>query len=63
MTKQIHRPGEIAGTSGQYELVGPRGGRRGLEVTVTKGEPFPPTPEPGLGYILNDKTKHSPKKK
>ena len=63
MTKQIHRPGEIADTSGQYERVGSRGGRKGTEVTVTKGEPFPPTPEPGQGYILNDTTKHSPKKK
>ncbi len=59
MTKQINRPGTKAVTSGQYELVGSRGGRKGTEVTVTKGEPFPPSPLPGQGYILIDKTKHS----
>jgi hypothetical protein len=58
----IHRPGQIAATSGQYEVVGPRGGRTGNEVTVTSKEPFPPTPHSGQGFILVDKTKHSPEK-
>jgi hypothetical protein len=60
--KKVHRPGQIADTSGQYGVVGPRGGDKGREVTVTRGEPFPPTPEPGQGFVINDKTRHSPKK-
>jgi len=55
---EIFKPGEEAPTSGQYEIVGPRGGRTGEERTVTKGEPLPPTPEKGMGFILVDKTKH-----
>jgi len=52
------KPGETAPQSGQYEIVGPKGGRTGEERTVTKKEPLPPTPERGQGYILVDKTKH-----
>lgn len=44
--------------SGQYEQVGPRGGHTGHEVTSTKGNPLPPTPKAGMGYVLVDKTKH-----
>jgi hypothetical protein len=57
MTK-VFKPGEEATTSGQYEIVGPRGGRTGEERTVTKGEPLPPTPEKRMGFVLVDKTKH-----
>lgn len=53
-----YRPGEEAERSGQYEIVGPRGGRTGVERTVVKGEPFPPTPEAGQQYILVDPTKN-----
>lgn len=52
------RPGQSAPRSGQYEQVGPRGGRTGEERTVTRGEPLPPTPKPGMGYVLVDPTKH-----
>jgi len=52
------KPGEKADTSGQYERIGPRGGRTGHEVTVVKGEPLPPTPRPGETYVISDKTKH-----
>jgi hypothetical protein len=52
------KPGETARRSGQYEIVGPRGGGTGNERTVTKGEPLPPTPKPGQGYKLVDPTKH-----
>lgn len=52
------KPGQPAPKSGQYGLVGPRGGDTGKERTVTKGEPLPPTPKPGMGYKLNDPTKH-----
>ena len=55
---ETHKPGEKAPQSGQYGIVGPRGGDKGVERTVTKGEPFPPTPEPGDKYKLNDPTKH-----
>ena len=61
MTKAKHKPGEKAPESGQYEITGPRGGRTGEERTVTKGEPLPPTPEPGQLYIIVDKTKHKGK--
>lgn len=56
-TKTFH-PGEKAPYSGQYEIVGPRGGHTGVERTVTKGEPLPPTLAPGQEYRLADKTKH-----
>jgi hypothetical protein len=52
------KPGETAPRSGQYEILGTRGGRTGDERTVTKGEPLPPTPKAGQEYILVDKTKH-----
>lgn len=53
-----HRPGQKAPASGQYEIVGPRGGRTGDERTVVRGEPFPPTPEPGQRYRIADRTKN-----
>jgi len=48
-----YRPGEIAPTSGQY-----RNTSTGYEVTVTAGEPFPPTPQAGQVYVLVDRTRH-----
>jgi hypothetical protein len=53
-----HKPGEKAPDSGQYGIVGPRGGLTGVEVTVTKGETLPPTPKAGQVFVLVDKTKH-----
>ena len=53
-----YKPGEKAPRSGQYEIVGPRGGGTGDERTVTRGEPMPPTPQSGQGYKLVDPTKH-----
>jgi len=58
MAKKTYSPGEIAPESGQYEIVGPRGGRTGKERTVVKGEPMPPTPQKGQKYIIVDPTKH-----
>ncbi len=55
-TKDI-KPGEIAQRSGQYQQIGPRGGK-GMEVTVVKGEPLPPTPKKRMTYTLVDPTKH-----
>ena len=48
------KPGKTAPRSGQYEIVGPRGGGTGVERTVTRGEPMPPPPEPG---------QHAPKRR
>ena len=56
--KDEYRPGEPCPTSGQWEIVGPRGGGTGKERTVVKDEPFPPTPEPRQKYKLVDRTKH-----
>lgn len=58
MQRKSFKPGEKSPRSGQYGIVGPRGGKTGQERTVVKGEPFPPSPEPGQEYILNDPTKH-----
>jgi hypothetical protein len=55
------KPGQKAQISGQYGIMGPRGANTHQERTVTKGEPFPPTPKPGQSYVLNDRTKHGPK--
>lgn len=55
--KSGFRPGETAPNSGQYREIGPRG-RKGREVTTTKGEPLPPTTKPGSTYQLVDPTKN-----
>lgn len=52
------KPGQTAPRSGQYGIVGPRGGDTGKERTVTRGEPLPPTPQRGQRYVLNDATKN-----
>ena len=57
MSADFFKSGEKALTSGQYEMVGPRGGRTGVERTVVKNEPLPPTLESGQRYVLVDKTK------
>lgn len=58
MTPKKLTPGTPAPASGQYKVVGPRGGDKGCEITSTKGKPLPPTQNPGDGYVLTDKTKH-----
>ncbi|WP_394699493.1 YjzC family protein [uncultured Desulfobacter sp.] len=57
MTK-TYKPGEKAPRSGQYGIVGPRGGKTGEERTVVRGEPLPPTPKSGQKFTLDDPTKH-----
>ena len=58
----MYKPGEKAPVSGQYEIVGPRGGKTSEgERTVVEREPFPPTPQSGQQYKLVDKTKHKGK--
>lgn len=50
-------PGTPAPNSGQYQQIGPRGGK-GKEVTVVRHEPLPPTPSKGSTYNLVDPTKN-----
>lgn len=58
MAKQPMKPGTPAPCSGQFGIIGSRGGDTGKERTVVKGEPLPPTPKSGQGYVLNDPTKN-----
>lgn len=62
MNKPTLTSGDRAPHSGQYEIVGPRGGGTGEERTSTRGKPLPPTPKPGQGYKLVDPTKHKGKR-
>lgn len=50
------RPGTPAPVSGQY-----RNPSTGTEVTGVARKPLPPTPRPGQGYVLVDRTKHRSK--
>ncbi len=52
MTK-TYKPGEIAPVSGEYEIVGSRGGDTGKERTAIQGKPLPPTPKPGQTYAIH----------
>lgn len=54
----LYKPGEIVPTSGQYEVIGSDGSSQKREITSTKGEHFPPSPESGMHYKLVDKTLH-----
>ena len=56
--KPVYRSGQKAPRSGQYPIVGPRGGDTGEERTIVRGEPFPPTPKPKQGFGPPDVTKH-----
>lgn len=53
-----YKPGQDAPRSGQYVIVGPRGGVTGEERTSTRGNPLPPTPKAGQTYRLVDATKN-----
>lgn len=52
------KPGEITKRSGQYEILGPRGGKTGEEITSVKNKPLSPARKPGITYKLVDPTKH-----
>jgi hypothetical protein len=56
MSKQPLKPGQITPASGQYVVVGPRGGSTGDEITSVQGHPLPPTAKPGQGFVLVDPT-------
>ena len=55
--KSGFKPGQKAPASGQYQKIGPRGGK-GPEVTSVKGEPLPPTNTKGSTYKLVDPSKN-----
>lgn len=55
------RPGQATPASGQYQEIGPRGGKK-AEVTAIEGKPLPPTHQHGSTYNLVDPTKHQSKK-
>lgn len=48
------KPGTPAPNSGLYDIVGPKGGDTGKQVTNPEGHRLPPTPKPGQAYILKD---------
>lgn len=52
----------VATTSGRYELINLAGSSEEREVTSTKGEHFPLTPESGMHYKLVDLTHHKNQK-
>jgi hypothetical protein len=52
------KPGQKAPASGQYEIVSRTGKETGVERTVVRGDPLPPTPAKGQSYKLTDRTKH-----
>jgi hypothetical protein len=56
--KKSFRPGETVPESGLYEIMGPRGGDTGKEVTAVKGKTFPPQPRPGETYKLAERARH-----
>jgi hypothetical protein len=62
MAGKIYKPGQPAPKSAQFGVVGPKGGKTGSEVTGVKGKPLPPTPKPGMGYTMDDVTKHKSNK-
>lgn len=53
MATKTYKPGQQVPKSGQAE-----NRRTHNEVTVTKGERFPPTPRKGDQYVITDPTKH-----
>lgn len=58
-SKPMYNPGTPAPRSGQYRIVGPRGGDvGGAERTSTRGNPLPPTPVAGQNYQLIDPTRN-----
>ena len=56
------KPGQSIPDSGQYEIVGPRGGKTDEgEVTLVKNKTAPPTPKSGQQFKPVDMTKHKKK--
>jgi hypothetical protein len=59
MAKVRFRPGEKAPVSGQYPIIGPRGGDTGKEVTLVRAVGGSPRRRSrGGGFGTPDRTKH-----
>lgn len=54
---QTFKTGETAPASGQYAILGPRGGKTNKEITLIKGRRFPPS-KSGTQYRMSDRTKN-----
>lgn len=50
---KTYKPGEQAPISGEFGIVGPRGGETGQERTAIRGRPLAPTPKPGQRYVID----------
>jgi hypothetical protein len=57
MTK-TSKPGQTIPRSGLYDIIGPRGGDTGKQITAVKGKTFPPQKRDGITYRLTDPAKH-----
>jgi hypothetical protein len=55
---QPMKPGQPVSRPGQYEEVGPKGGKTGHEVTMPGGHKLPPSSKPGNEFILVDPSKN-----
>lgn len=51
------KPGQTAPKSGQYQEIGPKGGK-GPEITLPKGHTVPPGSKPGSTFKLVDPSKN-----
>jgi hypothetical protein len=58
MAKIALKPGHKAPVSGQYGIIDKDGRDTGIERTVVRGEPLPPTPQKEQTFVLKDRTKH-----
>lgn len=62
MSKIILTPGEKSPVSAQISHYNPKTGTiSNTEAVVSKGEIVPPTPKPGIKWIVVDLTKHKRK--
>lgn len=52
------KAGDVAPASGKYIEIGPRGGK-GREITLSKGDPFPPVQKRGRTYLSVDGEKQA----
>lgn len=50
MAKSPLKSGHSAPKSGDYTIIGPRGGTIKTGITMDKGETLPPTPKPGQHF-------------
>jgi hypothetical protein len=46
------KPGKTAPAPGLFDVIGPKGGDTGKQVTGVEGHRLPPTPKPGQSYKL-----------